>query len=171
VNADSSVYITQDELEAEEWASKAWRDRLPGVRALAGQWTATVGVITGLLGAGTLLSADSTIQALASPWSLFYGLLAGGALLAVAISTLYGSLASQGTIKDRPISSKDAVELLDSEVARSVRQLHASRVVAGFALVLLIAALGVRWYAPQVQSSKPSWTVIKTGDNYTIKQR
>jgi hypothetical protein len=171
VNIGENAHVTLDELEADEWADNARRERLAGIRALAGQWTTSVGIIFALLGAGALVSSESAIQTLASPYSVAYGVLAAGTLVTAAYAVLAGSLASQGTVKTMPVDATEIVRLREEEFTRSARQLGQSRLAAGLAVVLLILSFGLRCYAPRVQPSKTSWTITKVGDGYEVHQR
>lgn len=136
------------EQAAYEWGQLAVRDRLPNTRALAEKWGATVSALTALLGAGTILSSDTVVRSLVSPWGCRYGVAAGLALILSAAAIWGASRAAQATVGEIPPGAEQRLKFYNKRVKHSVRWLHMSRWCTGVAVLLLIVSLAIRWYAP-----------------------
>lgn len=140
--------ITPEQRDADEWVEAAAKETLPRIRDLAARWGATVTALTGLFGVGALISGDATVRALRLAWRIGYGCLALGALSAAAVSILAAALASQATVSRVGPDIHQRVDERERRIAGALVRLRWSRVTAAVALVLGMAALAIRWYAP-----------------------
>lgn len=143
------------EQAAFEWGQQAVKDRLPNTRALAEKWGTTVSTVTALFGTGTILSSDTMVRSLVSPWEMWYGIAAGLALILSATAIWRASRAAQATIGDIPAGAEERLLLYKRRLDDSVRNLHISRWCAGIAVLLLLATLCIRWYAPVTPPPAP----------------
>jgi hypothetical protein len=142
--------LTDEERAAEQWATSAVHTRLPQVRTIAQRWQTSVTTITGLFGAATVLDADTAIRAIAPTWNYTYGALVAGSLLFAALALYLASLAGDPTGKVIPAGVRRQVQLSEEVFKIASSRLMWSRIWTLPAALLLIVALGVRWYAPQV---------------------
>ncbi|MBO0901802.1 hypothetical protein J1G42_14550 [Cellulomonas sp. zg-ZUI222] len=133
--------------EVDAWADAAVSERLPRLRAVAAEWQKTVGTVAGLLGAGTLLNADTAVGSLSPAARNLFALAAGIAFTAAAASIVLASLAAQPRIQEIPPGVVARRAARDEAFVYARRRLVASRWCAGIALVALLASFGVRWYA------------------------
>jgi hypothetical protein len=150
--------LTPEQRDADAWAEQALQQRLPATRDLAQKWGATVTALTALLGTGTIIDADDAVRALESSYAVYYGIAAGGALLAAAASILFASQAGQVGLVQIPPGVKERVALRNSLFEGAARKLRVSGFFAAVAVVLLIASFGIRWYAPQKPAPPPTET-------------
>lgn len=145
--------LTPEMRDADNWAELLIAEQLPRTRSLAAQWGATLGALTALFGAGTIIDADDSVRALhPEGWAILYGILTAAALVAAAIAIVLAALAAQGSVVEIPPDITERLELRQRLVADAQRNVQWSRRVAGLAVVVLVAAFGVRWYAPQESS-------------------
>ncbi|MDC7121199.1 hypothetical protein OMK64_06590 [Cellulomonas fimi] len=133
--------------EIDAWADAAVAERLPRLRAVAAEWQKTVGAVAGLLGAGTLLNADSTARALPLGARHVFTLAAVLAFTAAAASIVLASVAAQPRIRTIPPGVAARRAARDEAFSYARARLVASRWCAGVALVALLVSFGVRWYA------------------------
>lgn len=133
--------------EIDAWADAAIAERLPRLRAVAAEWQKTVGAVAGLLGAGTLLNADTTVRALSPDARNLFALAAGLAFTAAAASIVLASLAAQPRVRRIPPGVVARRAARDGAFSYAHGRLLASRWCAGIALFALLVSFGVRWYA------------------------
>ena len=145
--------LTPEMRDADNWAEQLIAEQLPRTRALAAQWAATLGGLTALFGAGMVIDADDAVRALhPEGWAIAYGILTAAALVAAATAILLAALAAQGSVVTIPPDITERLELRQRLVADARRNVQWSRRSAALAVILLIGAFGVRWYAPQESS-------------------
>lgn len=143
------------EQAAYDWGQQAVKDRLPNTRALAEKWGTTVSALTALFGTGTILSSDTVVRSLVSPWGVRYGIAACLALILSAAAIWCASRAAQATVGDIGPGAAERLVLYEKRLKNSVRSLHISRWCAGIAVLFLLASLAIRWYAPVTPPPAP----------------
>ena len=143
-----AVALSSEQREADEWIKQLDRDRLPRLREAAQQWGTAVSTVTGLLGAGSVINADSAVRSLRDNWGLAYGVFAATALLAAVCSILFASAAARSQIVMLPVDVNEQIRLRDQLIATVVKRLFWSRTLFLVSILLLLAAFGIRWYAP-----------------------
>lgn len=146
--------LTEEERAAAEWSSDAARTRLTTVRTSAQHWQSTLSTIVGLFGAATVLNADGAVRALAPYWNWLYGVLV---VLSLVFAALALKLASQAGEPDRvsiPADIRRQVALRAQAFTTAWERLSRARLLAVPAVVLLILAMAVRWYGPQLPGAK-----------------
>jgi hypothetical protein len=141
--------VTPEEYEAEDWIADSLKNRLSNSRQVATQWGATLGVITALLGASTVVGAHDVVIAMYDPWPLRFGVATAIALVGAAFAVFAAFVASQRSLVKVPADAGKRVTLLDSLFQKANMWLTVSQVSAAIAVVALIVALGIAWYAPQ----------------------
>jgi hypothetical protein len=138
--------VTDQELQADEWARQAIRDALPRLRLVATAWGATVTAVTAIFGLATLSDSDDIVRDLAEPFSWLFGVTAVAAALSAAAAILFASLASQQKVQDIPPDLAGRVSVYKSTFDRALSHLDASRWLAGVAIALLVCNFLIRWY-------------------------
>lgn len=140
--------LTAAELAADAWAEKAIDERLPTIRAAASDWGKAVATIAGLLGAGSLLNADTAVRELSSGAAITYAALAGLAFVSAVAAVTLASLAAAPHRQLITPDVGDRGRLRDSTFTTAARRLDASRIATGLAVLLLLASFAVRWFGP-----------------------
>jgi len=143
-----AVRLTPAELAADAWAEKAIDERLTAIRSAASDWGKAVATIAGLLGAGSLLNADTAVRALKPNADIAYAVLAALAFVTAVAAVTFASLAASPR---RRLFGPDVGSRQTARAAaftRASRLLFASRITTGLAVTLLLASFGVRWFAP-----------------------
>jgi hypothetical protein len=152
--------LSDAELAADELAQQGVTERLPRIRAAATAWGASVSAITALFGAGIVVNADSQVRALKPGWAVTYGVLAALALAAAGAAIYLAAPAAEARPVPMPKDVRGRATAIEELFQSAVRDLKASRVCTAAAVVLLMASIGVRWYAPTTlppsKSSSPS---------------
>lgn len=139
------VSVNPEDFAVDDWAEAALRDRLPRLRAMAGEWQKTVGTVTGLFGAGALFNADTAVRALDGSSKTIFAVIAVSAFLAAAASIVLASLASQSRLAEIPPDVTARRRLQDEAFTYTRRRLKWSRQLAGVAVVALLASFLIRW--------------------------
>jgi hypothetical protein len=142
-------HVTPDQLAADRWAEGVRRESLERTRALAAQWATTVGVVFAILGIGTIIDSDDVVRALQPNWAVAYGLLAGAALVLAAASTLLASRGAQPRFSPVKPGADYRVRLREDLAQKARSDIYRSQVLFVIAILALVAAFGVRWYAPE----------------------
>jgi hypothetical protein len=150
--------ITKKQQVAEEWVNEAYKTRLTVLRAAAQHWQSTVSTITGLFGAATLLDADEQVRKLAAFWSPAYGGLVLLSLVFAAAAIWLASSAGVANVARVSPDIDDRVKKFDDLFENAQDELWCSRFLTALAAMALVAALGVRWYAPQIEPAVPAMT-------------
>jgi hypothetical protein len=140
--------LSGDDLALDDWARAAVSERLPRLRTVSTAWATAVSTITALFGAATVIDADSQVRALKAPWHVIYGILTAASLLCVAAGIALAFWGGQFRSETVPPDVEGRRELRKEVVARTDRDLKWSQIATAAAVVLLIASLAVRWYAP-----------------------
>lgn len=144
--------IPPEDRDADLRIDKAIRERLPGIRAAAQQWQATLGTLMGLLGAGTVIAARDEVRALDTPWGYVFGVLAACALLFAVLATFKASkAASPQNIPSMPAGARERRVLEDRLYKDSVDDLNASKFWTVWALLFLALSFAALWYLPTQQ--------------------
>jgi hypothetical protein len=139
-----------DELRALTWSESLSEDQLNAWRRLASTWGATISVLLGLLGAGTVLNADDDVRALAgSTWPALFGCFALIALGSGAFAIYAAHVASQPVkVENIGPSTTEQVAAYEGLISRTQRWLNWSKIATCISIVALISSFAVRWYAP-----------------------
>ena len=140
--------LSPTDLEVDAWAEQLVRERLPRIRTLGEKWSATIATLTGLLGAGSVLSSDQAVRSLAPGWRVGYGALVVAALVAAVFATICAATVAQGGIVEIPPDIAGRHKLHDRLLQGGWRNLQRSRAATVVALILFAVAFAVRWYAP-----------------------
>ncbi|MGD0997806.1 MAG: hypothetical protein ABR941_05740 [Thermoleophilia bacterium] len=144
----SPVDIPLEQRQADRWVEKAYNRRLAGVRKLAQQWQTTLGVLTGLLGASTVIGAGTGFHELPHWGRVAYGIVAAAALSLAAIAVYLAAKAGTAQIVDEvPAGAGARLALEDKLYADSKTWLGWSKWLSLFALIGLAGAIGILWYA------------------------
>jgi len=160
--------VSRADLAWEEQAEQAYLDALPAVRSAAEKWAGLTGVILGVFGFASFTNGRDEIQSLTANWEPLTG---GAALLALLIAlgaVIFAGLAAQGTPK-QVLESGEDLRLRSVRDARTARsRLRISRVGTAIAVILLLVALGMLWYAPtDSEENRPTFE-IKVGPGDTV---
>jgi hypothetical protein len=166
-----SVLLSSEQREADEWVKQLDRERLPRLREVAQQWGTAVSAVTGLIGAGSIVNADSAVRSLRGGWGLLYGVFAAAALLAAVVSILLAGAAARSQLVKLPVDVNAQIKLREQLVDLVVKRLFWSRAFFGLSILLLIIAFGIRWYAPQqpkklAQSGKAACRMVDASRHY-----
>jgi hypothetical protein len=120
---------------------------------LAEKWGATVTAVTSLLGAGTLIDADTAVRSL-RPWAAYvYGGLVITALGCAAKAILSAAQAAQDKPITVPPAAAERLKLYREHTDEAMKALGKSREFAGLAFVLLLVSFLVRWFAPYASTA------------------
>ena len=147
--------LTDEQLAANEWASESVRSRLQALRTAAQHWQSTLSTITALFGAATVLDADKAVRTLAYGWNYFYGAAVVLSLMCAGLSLKWASQAGVPQNVTIPIDINKRTALHKNVLERTESRLAWSRSSAAPAVALLILAICIRWYAPQIPPAKP----------------
>jgi hypothetical protein len=140
--------LTEEDRAADIWANQLVNDRLPRLRALSEKWSGTIATLAALLGAATVLDADSAVRGLEELWSILYAACVAAALGFAAWATLSAASAAQGGIVEIPPDVGGRKQLQEKLVQSAINDLKWSRIATLVALALLAAAFAIRWFAP-----------------------
>jgi len=139
---------SEQERLADQWADEAILSHLPRLRTSAAEWQKAVASLAGLLGAGTLLNADSAVRALSPGWRIGYGVAAGLALVLAGSALALASVASQNREVEIPPDLGERLQLYNKTVEYTCSRLQLSRRCTALAAVALIISFAIRWYGP-----------------------
>lgn len=138
--------LAPGDLDSDEWAEDAIRDRLPRLRTMATEWQKTVGTVAGLLGIGALFNADAAVRVLGEISRIAFAVLAVCAFLAASGSIVLASLASQSRVLQVTPDVRSRRDLQESAFTYTRDRLKWSRQLAGVAVVALLGSFLVRWF-------------------------
>lgn len=147
---------TEEELRATAWADEAVSKALPNLRATALAWQTSLSTIIGFFGAATLIGAGGEVGKLEPPYDLRFGLLTLAALCACGAALYLASVAAShrsGTIEQDRASKAQAY---DDAIKAAESNLERSRTTTFFAVVFLVGAMAVLWYAPRKPADPPT---------------
>jgi hypothetical protein len=142
---------------------------LPGIRATAERWAATVGSLTGIFTIAAIIKGPSDITAVRGSlgllglhlsWSVVAGILVAAALACASTAIVLAAMAAQGTPRRFRFTGVELRRLYPTETIRAARQLRASRILAVCTIPLLGLATGVIWYATPAE--RPAASVLVT---------
>jgi hypothetical protein len=146
---------------------------LPGIRATAERWAATVGSLTGIFAIAAIIKGPSDITAVRGgldllglhlSWSVAAGILVAAALACASAAVVLAAMAAQGTPRRFRFTGIELRRLIPRETIQAARQLRASRILAVSAIPLLGLATGIIWYAtPPGRSGATVLVTTKTG--------
>jgi hypothetical protein len=142
----------QRRLQAE--ADELARTALARTRAAADGWFKALGSVTALFGLATLFKGPETVNGFAPEIKLAVGVLFMLALVAALAAIVLAALASHGTIGQGARGYEEQAEISKQELGTAVSRLGASRGVALIAVVPLLVALGVAWFAPRTAEKR-----------------
>lgn len=141
---------TPSDVENEREAQLTASEPLSNVRAAATKWAETIGALTGLIGFGVVLKDPDDIADMLLLWKFFFGVFVLLAVIFAGRAIMLAALAGQGKPSDDFLfTGKRLKEKKLSEAKLAAEQLNYSRKSTVYALVCLILAVGITWFAPQ----------------------
>jgi hypothetical protein len=139
---------TEEDRLIQQRAEQQTVEALSIIRATAEKWAATIAAVFTALGFVTFIQGREQIRALGHVFEI----VAGGAVLAAfslaAIAIVLAALAAQGTPRETAVTGPELRFIEQREALRARKRLTRSRASLGFALILVIVALGFLWYSP-----------------------
>jgi hypothetical protein len=140
--------ITPEQRQADGWVESAYAKRLANCRKLAQQWQTTLGVLTGLLGAATVVGGTG-VRSLNGDWPFIYGIVAAAALILAASAVYLAHRAGTSQVVETiPPEATKRLALENKLYTDSRSRLRFSRGLAIAALAGFLVAIGILWYAP-----------------------
>lgn len=153
---------TPGDIEAERKAQMTASEPLTNVRAAATKWAETIGALTGLIGFGAVLKDPDDIADMLLLWKFFFAVFVLLAVIFAGRAIMLAALAGQGKPSDNFLFTGKRLKEKDlSEARLAAEQLNYSRKSTIYALICLILAVGITWFAPQEASDpKPPKALI-----------
>jgi hypothetical protein len=141
--------LTAEDRRWQERADGLGDDPLREVRTIAGRWSATLGVFAGLFGLVALVSGPRTVDGLEPVWRVATGVLVLLVLLCAGAACWLAAAAAHGRVVSSWRTGPSYRAAYQLEEGRATAQLHWSKIFTAGAGTLLVAAIGVSWYAPR----------------------
>jgi hypothetical protein len=157
-NIDAGPALTDRQRQVNKWAKDALANQLTTLRTTAQHWQTTVSTIIGLFGAASIIGTDKDLASLKQPFDIWYGAVGLVALVCGAVALHKAALASEGSVVNIPADIEGRVDAYDLVVDDATKRLRCSRWWTWAAVFLLLAANGVRWYAPKNPPPPPAAT-------------
>jgi len=132
------------ELEAEQ----LYAGRLDDMRATAQKWTAAITSLTGVFSIVALIKGPETIAKVLEPWrGIVYGFVIAAVLLALVAIAL-AAAAAGGTPRVARLSGREADTWTGWQAAAGKHELLYSRRGAIAAVLAMLTAIALTWFAP-----------------------
>lgn len=148
--------LTEQQRQVNKWAKDALANRLTTLRTTAQHWQTTISTIIGLFGAASIIGTDKDLASLKSPADMFYGGVGLVALICGAVALHKAALASEGSVVNLPADIGGRVAEYNRVADEASKRLKCSRWWTWAAVFLLLAANGIRWYAPKNPPPPPA---------------
>jgi hypothetical protein len=139
---------TAAEIDMQLRAEQEAREALPATRSTAEKWGATIAAIFTAIGVASVLQGREAIQRLLGAWEPVAGAVGLGALLLALVAIGFAAIAAQGTPRKAALTGFELRDYEITEAAKARGRLRASRILTGIAVLMVIGALAVLWYAP-----------------------
>jgi hypothetical protein len=125
-------------------------DELREIRAVAGNWRTALAAMLALVTTVSVVRGRDSIVGLAPAAQVCVGVLLLTAVVAAAIGAFLSSRSAFGFPEEEetPRRLGDLVAAERARVRRAVRDLRAAVVLTFLTLALIVASVGVVWYAP-----------------------
>ena len=153
---------TPADIEAEHQAQLAATQSLENVRAAATKWAETIAAFTGLLGIGAVIKGRDDIADLEPIAQVLIAVFFLAALYFAGRAIMLAATAAQGEPTDNFFFTGRAIKaknLADAKVAG--QQLNESREVTIVAVIFLVVAVGITWFAPEEKADpKPPKALV-----------
>lgn len=140
------------------WAAKAQQlelEALPNIRSAAEKWAASLTGLLGVVGLAAVIEGADVFDALKNPWEIAGQLTFFGAAVAALIASGFAIWAAVEVTPKVFLPGGDALRATAKKaVENAVFRLAVSRIVAGVAVVLVLASAACLWWGAE-DASKP----------------
>lgn len=150
---------------------------LTRVRAQAEGWSRVMAALTGLIGVGQVIAAQSVANVLEPPWRNAVGAALLVALVAAAAATVASGLAAYGRLgtiqlSDTAPTGGEAGRFqaeVDRLVGTTKKRLVVAAVSAGLAFALVLSSGAVMWWGPRDSSTTSTAVCVASPDGMVTK--
>lgn len=124
-------------------------DELREVRSVAANWRAALAAMLALVATVSVVRGRDSVAGIGAVPRILVGVLLLAAVVSAALGAFLSSRSAFGLPKEED-APRDVTELIAAErarVRRAVRDLRAAIVLTFVTLLLIVASVGVAWYA------------------------
>ncbi len=154
------------DLQWEDRAQLAVLDELPRVRRVAERWTTTLSAVIGIFGLAAMFKGRQDFTGMQAPYPQLIGAAFSLAALCALSAVVLAALAAQGSPRKSkgPLTGATYQSWSRQQAHEASNRLRYSRVLSVIAVVWLLLAAGIGWYAPTASTSQ----VLVVGRDGTI---
>jgi hypothetical protein len=160
---------TKTDLDERDRYARLTSGSIDTVRASAQTWRTGLAAFITLVTTGVIIKGPTTTSGLAAGWRAAITVLIGGGLL-LALAGLWQALAAEAGTDPKKQTLQDIRAahgtLIAYEVYLAVQaadRLQWGRRAVGVSVVLLLAGIGITWWAPTIAPSLPAYVTVVHG--------